>query len=92
MLEETGIAIECGPLIDVVDAVFRNDEGRVEYHYTLIDFAGTADDNAAPIAGDDIDEARFVPLDALDEYGLWDETKRIILKAVEAVGESSASD
>ena len=89
--EETGVQIECGPLVDVLDTVFRTDDGRVEYHYTLVDFAARVADDAQPRAGEDVLDARFVPLEQLDEYGLWDETRRIILAAAEILGESAQS-
>ena len=75
--EETGLEVEIGGLIDVVDAVTRDASGEVVRHYVLIDFlvrpvAGTLS------AGSDAAEARWVAYAALDEYVLWSETRRII--------------
>ena len=75
--EETGLEVEIGGLIDVVDAVTRDASGEVVRHYVLIDFlvrhvAGTLH------AGSDAAEARWVAYAALDEYVLWSETRRII--------------
>lgn len=36
--EETGIAVELGDLIDVIDNIFRDEAGKVKFHYVLIDF------------------------------------------------------
>lgn len=36
--EETGIKIEVGRLIDVLENIVLDDEGRVKFHYILIDF------------------------------------------------------
>jgi ADP-ribose pyrophosphatase YjhB (NUDIX family) len=36
--EETGIQVEAGELLGVFDRVLRDVEGRVQYHYVLIDF------------------------------------------------------
>jgi len=36
--EETGIQVEAGELLGVFDRVLRDAEGRVQYHYVLIDF------------------------------------------------------
>jgi 8-oxo-dGTP diphosphatase len=36
--EETGLAVEPGEMLGVYERVIRGDEGRVRYHYVLIDF------------------------------------------------------
>jgi len=36
--EETGIPIEVGELIDVMENIVRDEDGRVKFHYVLIDF------------------------------------------------------
>lgn len=78
--EETGC--QAGPftLIDVIDAIRHDAAGRVQFHYTLVDFvapwrAGT------PRAGGDCTAAQWVALDRLGEYGLWTRTSDIITRA-----------
>lgn len=77
LAEETGLA--CGPLVLAanVDSIHRDLAGRVEYHYTILDFAGCWQ-GGEPVAGSDVTEAAFVPLDDLDRYGLWSEAHRVI--------------
>lgn len=36
--EETGIPVEIGELIDVVENIVRDEDGRVKFHYVLVDF------------------------------------------------------
>lgn len=36
--EETGISVEIGELIDVMENIIRDEDGRVKFHYVLIDF------------------------------------------------------
>ncbi|MCE2890793.1 MAG: NUDIX hydrolase [Aquidulcibacter sp.] len=78
LAEETGVTGEILGLIDVVDGIFTSrTTGNVTRHYVLIDYvayylSGTV------AAGDDASEARFVALDTIETYGLWDETIRII--------------
>jgi len=43
--EETGMKIEVGKLIDVVENIVRDEDGRVKFHYILVDF------EAKPITG-----------------------------------------
>ncbi|MBR9835217.1 MAG: NUDIX hydrolase [Alphaproteobacteria bacterium] len=76
--EETGVEAELAGLIDVVDAVFHNRAGDlVTRHYIMIDFAARWV-SGEPVAGDDADEARFVPLNDLANYHMWPETVRVI--------------
>ncbi len=78
LAEETGVTAEILGLIEVVDGIFTSrTTGDVTRHYVLIDYvahylSGTV------AAGDDASEARFVALDTIETYGLWDETIRII--------------
>jgi 8-oxo-dGTP diphosphatase len=75
--EETGIAIESVTLIEIVDSVIRDNEGRVTHHHVLLDFVARAGgENLRP--GDDVLETRWVPYAELDAYPMWSETKRII--------------
>ncbi|MGB0922206.1 MAG: NUDIX hydrolase [Alphaproteobacteria bacterium] len=75
--EETGIEITLGPLLDVIDGIFHDEDGTLTHHMTLIDFVAEAL-SGDPQAGDDASEARFVPLSDLGPYDLWAETDRII--------------
>ncbi len=44
--EETGLVVETGEMLGVYERVIRGNEGRVRYHYVLIDFL------CRPIGGD----------------------------------------
>ena len=37
-LEETGLSVEIGDVVSVVDNVVRDAKGRVQYHYVIVDF------------------------------------------------------
>lgn len=75
--EETGIKAEPIGLIDIVDIIRRDDEGRVEHHYTLADFAMRWKEGE-PRPGDDAAEARFAPMSEITAFGLAPETLRIV--------------
>jgi 8-oxo-dGTP diphosphatase len=75
--EETGLEIEVLGLIEIVDSLARMPEAGVSRHYVLIDFAARAIGGTLAAASDAMD-ARWVRPDALDEYRLWSETRRII--------------
>lgn len=75
--EETGLIVEIERLIDVVDLLTRDAAGDVIGHYVLIDF------KAVHVSGElcaasDAAEARWVDPANLEEYALWDETRRVI--------------
>src|SRR5438067_7875917 len=37
-LEETGLRVVAGEVLDVFDSIFPADDGRTRYHFVLIDF------------------------------------------------------
>jgi ADP-ribose pyrophosphatase YjhB (NUDIX family) len=80
LLEETGL--ECGPLTLVghVDSIHRDHEERIQFHYTILDFAARYIGGEAK-PGDDASDIAWVRIEQFDDYALWDEARRIILKA-----------
>ncbi len=82
--EETGLAVEIVGLVDVVDGITRDAEGRARYHYTLVDFAARWVAGEAR-AGSDAAAVRWVGRDALAAIPMWDETRRIVAAAAQMV-------
>jgi 8-oxo-dGTP diphosphatase len=80
LLEETGL--ECGPLTMVAhaDSITHDETGRIEYHYTILDFAGCYEGGEA-IPGDDATACVWASPDELAGYDLWDEILRVIAVA-----------
>lgn len=79
--EETGIEAELLGLIDVVDGIFRDDNGVIHQHYVLVDYAARWI-SGEPKGASDALEARFFPLEAIGTLGMWAETERVIRAAV----------
>lgn len=77
LLEETGLT--AGPLVLAahVDSIHRDAAQRIEYHYTILDFAGRLA-GGEPVAGDDVTAIAWVHPDAFDRYALWTEARRVI--------------
>lgn len=64
VLEETGLVVVCGPLIDWVELI--SDEA----HFVVLDFEATLLDDHEPVAGSDAAEVRWVPTDEVCELRL----------------------
>lgn len=75
--EETGVTAMILGIIDVIDMIERDGEGRIRYHYTLIDVAARWQDGEIKAAGDAIDAA-WVDTGHVDALGMWPETLRVI--------------
>ena len=81
MLEETGLEVEVGPVLDVFDRILLDPERKVRYHYVLIDYL------CRPIRGtlthgSDVAAAEFVDPGELDRYRLTPKATSVIEKAV----------
>jgi len=79
-LEEAGIT--AGPLVlaAAVDALDHDADGRVRFHYTIVDFAGEWT-GGEPVAGDDVTDAGWFSPEELPGLALWDEAIRVIAEA-----------
>jgi len=76
-LEETGLTVEAGELLGVFDRVIREDDGRVLYHYVLIDFLCRRVGGELQAAGDAAD-ARWVTQEEIEQMPLPRETAEVI--------------
>jgi len=81
ILEETGLTIEVGPIVEVLDRIIRDDEGRVRYHYVLVDFV-CEPRGGVLIAASDAADAVWADAAALDTYGLAPKTRQVIAAAM----------
>ncbi len=88
VLEETGLAVTVGPVIEVFDRITRDRDQRVQYHYVLVDYLCRAQGGTLQ-AGDDVDAAVVVDPGALGPYDLTGKTMAIITKglAMSAAGD-----
>ena len=86
LLEETGVSVGALRLAAQVDNIRRDHAGRVQYHYTIIDFAARWE-SGEPIAASDVSEAVWAPLDRLDAFALWSEAHRVIAIARELLAD-----
>ena len=79
MLEETGLDVEVGPVIDVFDRILFDADQKVRYHFVLVDYlchprGGTL------AAASDVTDAVYVHPDNLAEYKLTSKAEEMIRK------------
>lgn len=75
--EETGLTIEVVGLLDVVEVIRRDEEGRIKYHYVIVDYL------ARPLSGElraatDALEARWVPLEEVRSLEITSTLRRLL--------------
>ena len=81
VVEETGLIVDVGPIVEVFDRILLDADGRVQYHFVLIDYL------CRPIggrleAGSDVEDAVIVDPAALEPYALTAKALEVIAKAV----------
>jgi 8-oxo-dGTP diphosphatase len=83
--EETGMIAGDLTFAACFDSIRHDDAGRIQYHYTIIDYAARWIEGE-PRAGSDVIGARFVPFDGLGEYNLTSAAHKVIGIARRLVG------
>ena len=90
VMEECGVEIEVGPLVAVFEPMQRDEDGRLRFHYVVVDYLARYV-SGKPSAGDDADDARWIDLDALERLPMRKETGEVIWKAVEMAARNQVS-
>ncbi|MHC1627962.1 MAG: NUDIX hydrolase [Candidatus Nezhaarchaeales archaeon] len=79
VLEETGVKVNIKRLIDVVDKIVLDDQGRVKYHFVIVDFEGEAMNhnlNASP----EVEEAKWMSKEEIKNIELSETTKDLLVR------------
>lgn len=81
ILEETGLEVRVGPLIELFDRIILDDDSRVRYHFVLADYL------CWPVggrlqSGSDVDDAVLVPVERLKEFHLSEKAMSVIERAL----------
>lgn len=80
--EETGLSCRLGAVVEVLDRVQRDADGKVEYHYVILDLLGT-DPVGTLAAASDCADARWVPVGSLGDYETSDGLEPVVKRALE---------
>ncbi|HDD44274.1 MAG TPA: NUDIX domain-containing protein [Candidatus Desulfofervidus auxilii] len=78
--EETNLKVEVKELIEIVERILQDKEGKIEYHFIIIDFLCSVLEGN-PKAQSDAQAICWQPLDDLDKLKISAELKNIIKKA-----------
>jgi len=81
VLEEVGLRVEVLDLAVALDRVIFDAEGKIQYHYVLLDFICEAQRHETPIPASDASNCRFVPLQDLSQMHLTRGTAEVIRQA-----------
>ncbi len=71
--EETGFKVKVSKLAGIIDKIMYDGDGKIEYHYVLINYFVEqieGNQNQPPKAADDALDAKFVPFEHLKDYKL----------------------
>lgn len=77
VLEETGLVVEVGPMIEVFDRIALDEQAKVRYHFVLVDYL-CRPTGGALVAGSDVDDAVFVERERLGDFGLTEKALSVI--------------
>lgn len=91
MLEETGLEVRVGPVVEVFDRITHDGDGRVLYHFVLVDYL------CWPVSGvlcpgSDVADAVFVDPAALGAYEITEKATTVIERALALVGSEPPND
>jgi len=79
-LEETGLIVKAGEVLEVLDRIIPGKGSAPQYHYVLIDFLCTAEGGKLR-AGGDAEAVRWAKKSELAQYKLEKPALRVIRKA-----------
>ena len=79
VLEETGLVVEVGPVIEVFDRIMLDADGGIQYHFVLVDYV-CRPTGGALLCGTDASEVTLADPAALEPYGLTAKAIDVIRK------------
>jgi 8-oxo-dGTP diphosphatase len=82
--EETGLDVYPEAIIETFDRVHRDPDGRIRFHFVIIDFVCESRDGDA-VAGSDADAVAWATAGELDAYGVNAHAAAVIKKGLEVL-------
>lgn len=79
VLEETGLVVDIGPVIEVFDRILLDEAGAVRFHFVLVDYLATPCGGALE-AGSDVAEVTLADPRDLESYRMTEKTVAVIAR------------
>lgn len=80
LLEETGMEVRVGELIEAFERIFPDDDGQPKYHFVILDYLCEAAGGQAR-AGSDVTDVAWAAEEELGNYSLTPTATRVIRRA-----------
>ncbi len=89
MLEETGLVVDVGPVVEVFDRILLDEDRKVRYHFVLVDYI------CRPVAGtlrsdSDVSEVALADPSDLSSYHLAPKARDVIARALRMVSKDAS--
>jgi 8-oxo-dGTP diphosphatase len=82
VLEECGVEVETGPVIDVIDNIVQDESGRVRFHYVII-YVLARHLGGHPHPASDALEVRWIKFEELDTLDMHPLARQALRRAFE---------
>ena len=78
--EECAVEIELGELVATFEPIIYDGEGRIEYHYVLLDYWARYL-HGEPVAQDDAAAIAWITIAELEQLSIYQDTRNVIMQA-----------
>jgi len=82
VLEESGLVVDVGPVVEVFDRILMDEHGAVGYHFVLVDYL-CRPRGGQLAAGSDVDDVALVDPSALEPYRITEKAQSVIARALQ---------
>lgn len=79
--EECGLKVRVLGIAGIVDRIVPGNDGRIRYHYVLVDYLATPESEEVR-PGSDAADARWVQVGELDRYDTTEGLRAMVMKAM----------
>jgi ADP-ribose pyrophosphatase YjhB (NUDIX family) len=80
VLEETGLVVDVGPVIEVFDRILVDEDGKVRYHFVLVDYLCRPRGGELR-AGSDVAEVAYAAASELTRFRVTDKVHDVVRRA-----------
>jgi 8-oxo-dGTP diphosphatase len=81
ILEETGLVVDVGPMVEAFDRILVDEAGKVRYHFVLVDYLCRIVGGAMQ-AGSDVDDVQIVDPEHLESLRVAAKARDVIARAL----------